>query len=201
MKSDSIGLQVSLDVAGRRALLLGGGDEAADKVQRLLDGGAMVTVVARDAGAAIEALARASRLQLLARDFFPADVRDADLVLVCVRDRELAERVYQAAQADGAATWCCDDAEHSDFAMPALVRAGRARLAISTAGAAPALASKLRAALERALDAKFRAFVDRLAAERERIQREEPDPERRRERLRALVEGFEAELTIRYPSE
>lgn len=199
MKADAIGFQISLDVDGKRALVLGGGDDAVDKVGRLLDGGARVTVVATSVAAPIEALARQSRLTLLQREFFPADVRDADLVLVCDRDAALAERASLAAEADGAAIWCCDDPSRSHFAMPALVRAGRARLAVTTAGASPVLAVALRNALERGLDEKFRIFVDRLAAERDRLRSDEPDPETRRAKLRALVDGFAATLSLKYP--
>ncbi|MSP62384.1 MAG: bifunctional precorrin-2 dehydrogenase/sirohydrochlorin ferrochelatase [Myxococcales bacterium] len=201
MRRQAFGLQVSLDVEGKRALVLGGGDEGADKVQRLLDARATVTVISRAAGGAIEVLAERSKLVLLQRDLFPADIRDADLVLVCDRDPALVATAFEVARSEGAAIWCCDDPEHSDFALPALCRAGRTRVAISTSGAAPALAARLRAALERDLDAKFRAFVDRLGAERERLLTEEPDPDRRREQLRALVDGFEATLTLRYPGE
>ena len=196
-----MGLAISLDIEGKRALVVGGGDAALDKVERLLDAGALVTLLAREAGSAIESLAMRSRLTLLQRDFYPADLHDADLVLVTAHDPELVAQVAEAARGAGAALWCEDDPARSDFAMPALARSGRVRVAVSTSGAAPALAGKLRAALEFSLDAKFRAFVDRLAAERERLQREEPDAEQRREKLRALVEGFDATLTIRYPGE
>jgi len=199
MKRDAMGLQVSLDVDGRHAVVVGGGDEAEDKIARLLDGGARVTVLAKQASAAIGALARAGRLALYPREFQPGDLNDADLVLVCERDGALAERAYAAAEERGVAAWACDDPERSHFAMPALARVGRLRLAVSTGGAAPALASKIRAAIERDLDGAVAAFVDRLGRERERLLREEPDPAVRRERLRALVDGFELRLSVEIP--
>jgi siroheme synthase-like protein len=199
MKRDEVGLQVTLDVDGKRALVVGGGDEALDKVERLLDGGAVVTVVARDPGSALTGLAERGRLLLLQREFFPADVREADLVLICDRDPQLAERAHAVCDAEGAALWVVDDPARSHFAMPALARAGKLRVAVSTSGASPALAGAIRAALERDLDARFRAFLDQLAAERARLLAEEPDPAARRERLRALVAGFDLRLALTYP--
>jgi siroheme synthase-like protein len=190
---------VTLDVEGRRALVLGGDAEAEDKVGRLLDGGALVTVVARAPSAALVALGEAGRVALVRRDFEPGDTAGVQLVLVCARDPELAARAHAAAQQNGATSWACDDPARSDLAMPAVARLGRARLAVSTAGAAPALASRVRAAIERDLGAEFAAFVERLAASRERILAEEPEPARRRERLRALVEEFELRLHASYP--
>ncbi len=200
MRREAVGLPISLDVEGKRALVVGGGDSALDKVERLLDARAIVTVVAREPGGGIASLAARSRITLFSRDFFPADAREADLVLACTHDAALVEKVAEAATG-GAALWCEDDPARSDFAMPALVRAGRVRVAITTSGAAPALASKLRTALERDLDARFSAFVDRLAAERERLLRDEPDPAVRRAKLRALVEGFDVKLAFIWPEE
>src|SRR2546428_167474 len=84
-------------------------------------------------------------------------------------------RAAAARPAEGAAWGGLAAPERPDFARRAPAGGGRGRVAIPPAGAAPALAAKLRAAFERDLDAAFRAFVDRLAAERDRLRREEPD--------------------------
>jgi precorrin-2 dehydrogenase/sirohydrochlorin ferrochelatase len=199
MKRDAIGLQVSLDVEGRHAVVVGGDAEAEDKVGRLLDGEARVTVISREPGAALLALAASGRVAIYPREFQPGDLNDADLVFVCVRDEELAERAFAAAQQRGVAVWACDDPERSHMAMPALARLGRARIAVSTGGASPALAGRIRGAIERDLGGAFGEFVERLGRERERLLAAEPDPERRRERLRALVEEFELRLAASYP--
>lgn len=199
MRRDAIGFQVSLDVEGRHALVLGGGAEAEDKARRLLDGEAWVTVVTPAPGPGVMALVQAGRVMLRQRAFQDEDAASADLVLLCEPDEDLAERASQVAVQVGAAFWANDRPELSQLAMPALARLGRARLAISTGGAAPALAARLRACFERDLGEEFAAFVERLGTERERLLESEPDPERRRERLRALVEGFDLHITVRYP--
>jgi siroheme synthase (precorrin-2 oxidase/ferrochelatase) len=83
--------------------------------------------------------------------------------------------------------------------MPALARLGRARIAVTTGGAAPALAGRLRAAFERDLGPEFAAFVDRLAAARDQLRRSEPDESKRRSALRALVDGFDVTIGVAYP--
>jgi siroheme synthase-like protein len=199
MKRDAIGLQVSLDVEGRHVVVLGGDAEAEDKVARLLDGGAQVTVIAREPAASLAALATAAQITLFQRDFARGDLNDADMVLVCARDEALAGEAERAAEARGVAVWACDDPERSHLAMPAVARLGRARLAVSTGGAAPALAAKMRASIERDLGPRFGEFVARLGAERERLLREEPDADKRRAALRALVGEFDLRLEARYP--
>jgi siroheme synthase-like protein len=131
---------------------------------------------------------------------FAASVLDgALLVMVAVRDDELAARVHAAARARGVLCWACDNPPHSDLAMPAIARLGVVRFAVSTSGASPGLAGRLRAALETGLGEKFARFVDVLAALRERAQ-QDGDETRRRATLLAALEGFQLELSARYPA-
>src|SRR5947208_472526 len=111
MRREAIGLQVTLDVEGRRAVVVGGGAEAEDKVGRLLDGGARVMVLARAASPSLVALAAAGRIALDARDLVGGDLDGAALVLYCERDPARAEAVFRAGRASGVPVWCCDDPE------------------------------------------------------------------------------------------
>ena len=200
MKRDATGVQISLDVEGRRALVIGGNGEAEDKVARLGDGGARVVVVARELTERLAARVAAGEIEWLARDVEPADYHGVELLLVCERDPALARSVYEAACGLGVMAWCADDPEHSHFAMPALARVGRLRVAISTSGASPLLAGAMRAALERDLGERFAAFVERLGSERERLRRVEPDEARRRARIKEMFDGFALEVQVRYPA-
>ena len=200
MQRDAIGLQISLDVEGKTALVVGGGAEADDKVTRLVDANARVSVVSRTPGVVVSGLARDGRIALFGRGFENGDLNSADLVFVCEKDEALAEKVHAAAADRGVAIWCCDDPARSDLAMPALARIGRARIAISTAGAAPALAGRIRLALERDLGAPFVEFLEALAAERERLRTSEPDIAKRKAALVALVEGFDLHVEPVFPA-
>ena len=83
--------------------------------------------------------------------------------------------------------------------MPALINRGHLRLAVSTSGVAPALASHLRQDLETVFDEEFQSFVDWLRKLREDVQATEADDERRRTQLREAVEGFKFSASITYP--
>ena len=91
-----------------------------------------------------------------------------------------------------------DDPPHSDLAMPAIAKLGAARIAVSTSGASPALAGRLRAALEKPLGERFAKFVELLGALRERG-KQDADEARRRATLQAAVEGFDVDVNVRYP--
>ncbi|MDB4967552.1 MAG: putative Precorrin-2 dehydrogenase [Myxococcales bacterium] len=180
MRADDRGFPISFDVAGARVLLVGTDDDAARK-RALLE----------EAGAAVSQVAPA--------DFSDAAAASARLVLYTGHDAALAARIFAAARAQSALCWCADAPEQSDFAMPAVARLGQARFAIATGGGAPALASRLRAAVEEQLGDEFARFVAALAELRAQVQQEEPDFERRRARLTAALDGFALEIRARYP--
>ena len=84
-----------------------------------------------------------------------------------------------------------DRPELCDFFVPAVVRRGDLTLAVSTNGASPALARRLRERLERDLGPEYARALETLRAERARLLREEADPERRRQTLERLAASLE----------
>jgi precorrin-2 dehydrogenase/sirohydrochlorin ferrochelatase len=194
-------LQVGLRVAGRQCVVVGGGPQAEERVVRLLEAQARpVIVVAEAVTSALERWSEAGRIERRGRPFEPADLDGTFVLLLCdTTERAQAERLYCLAQARGVLMYAQDLQEFSDMTMPALVRRGGVRLAISTSEASPALAGRLRAELERLLDEPFLHYVAWLDALRERVRLEEPDADRRAARLRAAVDGFGIDATLRYP--
>lgn len=138
------GVLLRVDVAGRRVLCVGGGEVAAAKLAGFLDAGAAVDVVAPEAVPAIVEAAAAGRLRWQQRRYRPDDVDGALLVLAATADADLNAAV--AADADAAATLCVrvDAGGDGSAALLAAVRRGPLALAVSTAGASPALARRLR---------------------------------------------------------
>jgi precorrin-2 dehydrogenase/sirohydrochlorin ferrochelatase len=177
MRANATGLPITLDLDGKIVVLVGLGEEADQKRELLTEAGAEVRAVDSFADSLLEG---------------------ATLVMLTVREPVVAERVHAAARKRGLLAWCCDDPEHSDLAMPAVARVGAARIAVSTSGASPALAGRLRVALEKGLGERFARFVEMLGALRERA-RQDQDEKRRRATLQAAVDGFELEATVRYP--
>jgi siroheme synthase-like protein len=199
MKATARGLAVTLDVEGAWVVVVGGDEEAERKVELLLDAGARVRLFATVLGPGLETWVAAGALEHHPREPEPADLDGARLVLVALRDSELARQIYDAARARGVLCWSCDDPGASDLAMPAVARLGSARFAVSTSGQSPTLAGRLRTILEDSLGERFARFVELLGALRDRVQREEAEPARRRALLQAALDGFELELTARYP--
>ncbi len=192
--SDRFALPVSLDVSGRRCVILGGGPEATDKARRLVRAGAAVQVIAEEVEEALEAMAAGGELGWAARGWIPADLRGVYLVYVTPEERERADEAHQLALANGAQICAIDLPEHCTFANPAVVDVEGLRIALSSGGTAPALLKRMKLDLEQALATeKMRAFVRALVELREQLPREE------RYRLKEAVCGFRMEIRLTFP--
>lgn len=142
---------IFLAVAGRRIVVVGGGDAALAKLRLLLKTDARLTVVARSPAAEIESWAREGKLVLITRDFDPGDGMCASLVYAATENREEDARIRKLAQADGALVNIVDNLGDSQFITPAIVDRDPVTIAIGTEGAAPVLARAIKADLEASL--------------------------------------------------
>ncbi|MBY0279662.1 bifunctional precorrin-2 dehydrogenase/sirohydrochlorin ferrochelatase [Candidatus Binatia bacterium] len=157
-------LPILVDLAGRPCLVVGGGAVAARKVEQLLAVGARVTVVAPRIGARIRELAAADpAVQLECRPYQRADLEGVALAFASTDDPQLQESI--AAQARAAGVWlnAVDEPERCSFVMPAILDRDPLVIAVSTSGASPALARRIRDDLDATLGPEYVAAVNTLA--------------------------------------
>ncbi len=176
---------VSLSLTGRRCVVIGAGDdrEAIEKARDLREAGADLAWIA-DPGAL--------------RD---EDVADAFLVISTPQDAALSARLRALADRYRFLLCAIDQPEYNSVAMAAIVKAGPARVAISTGGVAPRVGGTLRAALQRALDERFVGFLDALARRRRIARADHPaDGAARRAAAIAAADGFAVDVRVTYPA-
>src|SRR5436309_4140521 len=133
-----------LRLDGRRCLVVGGGEVGLEKVEGLLACGADVTLVAPDAGPELEELAREGSIRWEQRAFEPADLEGSFLAIASTDDTDVNIRVYEEAEARAMLVNVVDVPPLCNFILPAIVRSGPLAIAISTAGASPALAKRMK---------------------------------------------------------
>src|SRR5947208_8321023 len=133
-----------LRLDGRRCLVVGGGEVGLEKVEGLLACGADVTLVAPDAGPELEELAREGSIRWEHRAFEPADLEGSFLAIASTDDTDVNIRVYEEAEARAMLVNVVDVPPLCNFILPAIVRSGPLAIAISTAGASPALAKRMK---------------------------------------------------------
>lgn len=199
--SHNAGFQVTLDLDGRQCLVIGGDEEAVEQITRLIDAGAKVTVVHPTLHVALRKLTASGKIIHRGRSFRSTDAQDVVLILNVLKDDlALAKSLYELAKTERFLVWSMDQAAYSTLLMPALVKRGALRIAISTSGTAPALARVLRENLESTFDEEFDQFLDWLGALREELKKTESSDRRRRERLLDAVNGFGLAGTLQYPN-
>jgi uroporphyrin-III C-methyltransferase/precorrin-2 dehydrogenase/sirohydrochlorin ferrochelatase len=182
-------LPIFLNLAGRTALVVGGGEVAARKVALLRSAGAAVLVVAPVLGEALASLAEGGAIRHRAGRFDPADLDGVSLVIAATDDRAVNQAVAAAGEARFLPVNVVDDPALCGFIMPAIVDRGRIVVAISTGGASPVLARLVRARLEQALPAGIERLADFAAAARDRVKAAIPDAAARRRFWEALLGG------------
>lgn len=142
---------LTLDVAGRRAVVVGGGPVAARRTAGLLAADALVVVIAPYVCEELRDLVAAARVEWLPRDYAAGDLDGAWLVHTATGDRTTDDLVAEHAEAHR--VWCvrADDAARSAAWTPAVARNGSVTVAV-TAGGDPRRARTLREAIAVALD-------------------------------------------------
>jgi siroheme synthase-like protein len=134
-----------LRLSGRRCLVIGGGDVALEKVEGLLTCDASVTLIAPDAHEELERLAQERSIAWEQRPYGGAgDLERAFLVIAATDDSEVNIAVHEDAEARAMLVNVVDVPPLCNFILPAIVRSGPLAIAISTAGASPALAKRMK---------------------------------------------------------
>lgn len=133
-----------LRLGGRRCLVVGGGDVGLEKVEGLLACDGEVTLVAPDAIEPLRALAEEGSIRWERREYRPEDLEGTFMVIAATNDTDVNIGVFNDAERRAMLVNVVDVPPLCNFILPAIVRNGPLAIAISTAGASPALAKRIR---------------------------------------------------------
>jgi siroheme synthase-like protein len=135
-----------LKLSGRRALVVGGGDIGLEKVEGLLACDADVTLVAPTAHPVLEGLAAEASIRWERRRYAGAeDLEGIFMAIAATDDTDVNIAVFDDAERRAMLVNVVDVPPLCNFILPAIVRTGPLAIAISTAGASPALAKRMKA--------------------------------------------------------
>jgi len=160
---------IFVELAGRRCLVVGGGNVAITKVTGLLNAEGEVTVVGPDLHPQLQKLLDEGRIRHIAREYQQGDVDGYDIVMVATDDGAINRTVATHAREQKIWVNSSDDFPNCDFILPSVVRKGKIVLAASTGGASPALARRLRKDLEAFLTDEYALLGDVLAEVRREL--------------------------------
>jgi precorrin-2 dehydrogenase/sirohydrochlorin ferrochelatase len=133
-----------LRLTGRRCLVVGGGDVGLEKVEGLLACDGDVTLVAPEAHPELVQLALEGSIQWQRREYESEDLDGCLIAIAATSDTDVNIRVYEDAEQRAMLVNVVDVPPLCNFILPAIVRTGPLAVAISTAGASPALAKRMK---------------------------------------------------------
>ena len=133
-----------LRLSGRSCLVVGGGEIGLEKVEGLLACDADVVLVAPEAEPALEAYAKEGSIRWERREFREGDLEGRFMAIAATADTDVNIAVYEAAEKRAMLVNVVDVPPLCNFILPAIVRSGPLAIAISTAGASPALAKRMK---------------------------------------------------------
>lgn len=172
-----------LDLRGRRCVVVGGGSVGLEKTKGLLACGANVIVVSprfRDELLTLDVTRRRGRYRR-------SDLEGAFLVIAATSDRATNERVHRDAEARAMLCNVADVPDLCSFILPAVHREGPIAVAVSTGGASPALAKRIRDDVAAIVTPEHAELARRLAAMRPSVKERYPSYEERRAFFELLV--------------
>jgi len=159
---------VFFDLRDKVCLVVGGGNVAERKVQRLLECEASVRVVGESLSEGLQDLQKRGQIQCLVGRYSAACLDGAFMVICATDDRAVNEQVMRDCRSRGIPVNVVDDPERCDFILPAIAEQGDLSIAVSTGGKSPALAKRLRKELERHYGPEYRELVNILGELRQR---------------------------------
>lgn len=178
-----------LDLRERPCVVIGGGAVAERKAVSLLEAGAEVTVISPDLTGRLGALAASGKILCRRKAFEERDLIGAFLAVAATDQEELNRRISALCKAKNILVNVAYPPDEGSFIVPSCIERGDLIIAVSTAGASPALSRKIRTELEQTYGPEYDLLLRKLAALRKRLQSEVHDQQRRSQILNAVVDS------------
>jgi precorrin-2 dehydrogenase / sirohydrochlorin ferrochelatase len=165
-----------LDLAGRRTLVVGAGKVGEGKIAGLLNAAAQVKVVSLSATPQVERWATEGKIELELRRYHGDDLDGRFLVIAATEDNDTNVRVFEDAERRQMLCNVVDVTHLCNFILPSIVRRGDLAVAVSTGGASPALARRIRISIGECYGDEYAVALELLGSLREELKAAYPSP-------------------------
>jgi precorrin-2 dehydrogenase/sirohydrochlorin ferrochelatase len=178
---------IFVKLEGRLVVVIGGGHVAEAKIPGLLSAGARIRLAAPSITPQIAEWVRFGKIDWLPKEFEPADLDGAFLVIAATSAPGVNEAVFREAETRGILCNAVDDIEHCHFYYGAVVQRGDLQIAISTNGKSPSLAQRLRKEFEAQFGPEYEVWLEWLGAAREALRASSPSSDTAKKLLHELA--------------
>jgi precorrin-2 dehydrogenase/sirohydrochlorin ferrochelatase len=173
----------------RKTVLIGGNHEAERKATQLLEQNAGLTIISSHLTDKLQHWADENRFTWISRTFRKGDLKGAFMAIVADYEGDINEQVYEEAKERNILVNVMDDIPHANFAFGSIVKQGPLTISISTSGAAPALAVRLRQRFEQEFGPEYGKFLEFMQKLRKPMANHHPDFETRRKLWYEIIDS------------
>ncbi len=152
---------LTVRIRNKRVVVIGGGRVASYKIAPLLKEGANIVVVSRDLDKSLMKLVESKKIHWFQKDYEKSDLEDAFLVVAATSDAILNEHIAQDASLNQLVN-VITNPESGNVHFPATMHRGKLNVAVSTGGASPKLAKKIRDDIAMKYDETYEDYLDFL---------------------------------------
>ncbi|PED08850.1 NAD(P)-binding protein [Bacillus pseudomycoides] len=152
---------LTVRIRNKRVVVIGGGRVASYKIAPLLKEGANIVVVSRDLDKSLMKLVESKKIHWFQKDYEKSDLEDAFLVVAATSDAILNEHIAQNASLNQLVN-VITNPESGNVHFPATMHRGKLNVAVSTGGASPKLAKKIRDDIAMKYDETYEDYLDFL---------------------------------------
>lgn len=161
------------ELDSKNITIIGGGNIALEKVERLIGLGAKITVIAPEIG---DEISNISEITCITKRYAPEDLSGADFVISATGDKQVDNEVFERCRADKIPVNVVDVKDKCDFIFPSVIRRKNLVIGVSSSGASPQVAIKLRKEIENLIPENIEDILDYLEEIRPLVKSRISDP-------------------------
>ncbi len=180
-----------IDLSDKKVLIVGGGNIALEKLEKLLQFTKNITIIAKEVKYNTYTLIKEHCLTYYQRAYRIGDIEGFDIVIVATDDINLQESIFLESRGKHILVNSVDNTKYCDFIFPSFIKRGDLTISFSTSGASPAFAKALKNHIEKELPPDIEEFLAKMKELRATL----PKGKERMKHFEAMVkEYFEKEF-------
>ncbi|RXJ57608.1 precorrin-2 dehydrogenase/sirohydrochlorin ferrochelatase family protein [Candidatus Marinarcus aquaticus] len=146
----------------KKILLIGGGNIALEKLEKLLDFTSEIKVIATRFNEETQSIIQTHQLSYEEKKYEERDIEGFDIVIAAVDDFDLQEEIFKQTRGKNILCNCVDLQKYCDFIFPSYIKRDDLTIAVSTSGASPAMAKQLRIFLSQLIPDSIGTFLEQM---------------------------------------
>ena len=158
-----------IDLNSKKILIVGGGNIALEKLEKLLDFSQDITILATKIDKQIYSLAKSHNLNTIEKSYQVGDIDGFDIVIVATDTIDLHKKIYSESRGKGILVNSVDDTRYCDFIFPSYIKRGDLIISFSTSGASPAFAKHIKRYFQNIIPPETEEFLKKMKRLRETL--------------------------------